>query len=101
MYKFLSKGQNKTVLLHLYSGELDKIVGEREAEATRWGGLRDYNREVRDFREFKEFSDRLPRFPKLPKLFKLLTFSQRTRTGAAGLSRAEGGDYNRRLFGFE
>ena len=38
MYKFLSKGQNKTVLLHLYSGELDKIVGEREAKATRWGG---------------------------------------------------------------
>ena len=22
----------------LYSGELDKIVGEREAKATRWGG---------------------------------------------------------------
>ena len=46
MYKFLSKGQNKKVLLHLYSGELDKIVGEREAKATRWGGWQEEDRVV-------------------------------------------------------
>ena len=47
--------------MHLYSGELDKIVGEREAKATKWGGgatkiglwRRDDNRDFRDNRDYR------------------------------------------------
>ena len=32
--------------MHIYSGELDKIVGEREAKATKWGGEQEEDRVV-------------------------------------------------------
>ena len=47
------------MLLHIYSGELDKIVGEREAKATKWGGEQEEDRVVarNDNRDYRDNRD--------------------------------------------